>query len=124
MILVDLPGMGGSDHPNDFDKESFSMEKCNSYFVDYLEKWRMSMKNSTTITELLGIDSNEDFTNFILCGHSFGGYQVGNYVLKYPQHIKKLILLSPIGIRDEGSNNAIKEMLDDIFYELAAGPYA
>ena len=82
------------------------------------------MRNSKTITELLGIEQSNEFTDFILCGHSFGGYQVGNYVLKYPQHVRKLLLLSPIGIRDEGSNNAIKEMLDDIFYELAAGPYA
>ena len=29
LILVDLPGMGGSDHPNDFDKDNFSYEKCN-----------------------------------------------------------------------------------------------
>lgn len=32
-------------------------------------------------------------------GHSFGGYICGNYVLKYHNHIRKLILLSPIGIR-------------------------
>ena len=42
----------------------------------------------------------EDFTNFYLAGHSFGGYLVGNYALQYPQHIKKLIMLSPIGIRE------------------------
>jgi pimeloyl-ACP methyl ester carboxylesterase len=76
--------MGGSDHPNDFDKDKFSWDKCNSYFVDYLEKWRLAMKNSRTITELLGIGSDEEFTKFFLCGHSFGGYQVGNYALKYP----------------------------------------
>mgnify|MGYP001037924200 CR=1 FL=1 len=32
-------------------------------------------------------------------GHSFGGYICGNYALKYHNHIRKLILLSPIGIR-------------------------
>jgi len=58
LILIDLPGMGGSDHPDDFDKEKFTMEQCNSYFVNYLEQWRISMTNSRTITELLGLESD------------------------------------------------------------------
>jgi pimeloyl-ACP methyl ester carboxylesterase len=40
-----------------------------------------------------------ELTNFYLCGHSFGGYVAGNYSLKYYKHIKKLVMLSPIGIR-------------------------
>jgi len=40
-----------------------------------------------------------DLTNFILVGHSFGGYLVGNYALEYPQHIKKIVFISPIGIK-------------------------
>lgn len=56
MILVDLPGMGGSDHPDDFDKDNLDLEKCNEYFVNYLENWRIAMKNSRTITELLGLN--------------------------------------------------------------------
>ena len=32
-------------------------------------------------------------------GHSFGAYILGNYAIKYPQYIKKLILLSPIGLK-------------------------
>ena len=53
------------------------------YFVEYFEKWRIAM----------------DLTDFYLIGHSFGGYQVGLYASKYPQHIRKLILVSPIGIK-------------------------
>jgi pimeloyl-ACP methyl ester carboxylesterase len=37
--------------------------------------------------------------SFYLAGHSFGGYIAGNYAVKYPQYIKKLLLISPIGIR-------------------------
>ena len=33
--------------------------------------------------------------------HSFSGYISGHYTLKYPQLVKKLILISPIGIRPE-----------------------
>lgn len=32
-------------------------------------------------------------------GHSFGAYIVGNYALKYHSKIKKVILLSPIGLK-------------------------
>lgn len=38
------------------------------------------------------------FTNFILAGHSFGGYISGLYALKYPENVKKLLMLSPIGM--------------------------
>ena len=49
-----------------------------------MEKWRIAMGN---------------ITEFYLIGHSFGGYLMGNYAVAYPQHIKQLLLLSPIGIR-------------------------
>lgn len=39
-------------------------------------------------------------SQFYLTGHSFGGYVVGNYAVKYHQYIKKLLLLSPIGVRE------------------------
>jgi len=36
---------------------------------------------------------------FLLAGHSFGGYVSGNYTLKHPQRVQRLLLLSPLGIR-------------------------
>ena len=39
-----------------------------------------------------------DIKDFILAGHSFGGYVVGNYAFRYPQYIKKLLMLSPVGV--------------------------
>lgn len=36
--------------------------------------------------------------NFCLAGHSFGGYVVGNYSVKYHMHLKKVMLISPVGI--------------------------
>lgn len=38
--------------------------------------------------------------NFILMGHSFGGYTAGLYASQYPYFIKKLILLSPAGVSE------------------------
>lgn len=40
-----------------------------------------------------------NLTGFYAAAHSFGGYIMGNYAVKYHQHIKKVVLLSPIGIR-------------------------
>ena len=37
---------------------------------------------------------------FYLCGHSLGGFISSRYLLKYPQGIKKALLLSPAGITD------------------------
>ena len=39
-----------------------------------------------------------DLKGFILAGHSFGGYICGHYACKYPQYIKKLLMLSPAGV--------------------------
>jgi pimeloyl-ACP methyl ester carboxylesterase len=47
-----------------------------------------------------------DITNFILAGHSFGGYICGTYASVYPQHIKKLLMLSPLGVVVKPSENA------------------
>jgi len=40
----------------------------------------------------------DNLIDFILAGHSFGGYICGHYAIKYPQHIKKLLMLSPAGV--------------------------
>lgn len=34
-----------------------------------------------------------------MAAHSFGGYISGHYTLKYKQHVKALLLISPLGIR-------------------------
>lgn len=39
-----------------------------------------------------------DLSNFILAGHSFGGYTCGLYASKYHRYIKKLLMLSPAGV--------------------------
>lgn len=42
-----------------------------------------------------------DLKDFYLAGHSFGGYLVGHYAHRYPQHLKKVLMLSPAGIVDK-----------------------
>lgn len=53
------------------------------YYTGALEAWRQSS----------GIDQIHT-----LVGHSFGGYWSGCYALKYPAHLRQLVLLSPVGV--------------------------
>ena len=57
----------------------------------------------------------DNLTDFVLVGHSFGGYIAGMYTEKYPKHVKKLVLLSPIGLRvpEQGEISKWKERFDD-----------
>lgn len=53
------------------------------YFIDSLEEWRVK----------------SDIKSFTLAGHSFGGYMAAAYSNKYPKHIERLILISPVGTK-------------------------
>jgi len=35
---------------------------------------------------------------FDLIGHSFGGFVVSRYAKHYTKHIRKLVLMSPLGV--------------------------
>lgn len=59
--------MGASSRP-EF-KKIKDPKETDDYLADWLEKWRKAMG---------------DLKNFILAGHSFGGYVVGVYACKYP----------------------------------------
>jgi len=85
VYLIDLLGMGRSARP-EFEVETF--EQCENFFVNSIEIWRQKM----------------GLTNFVLCGHSFGGYISALYGMQFYKHIKKLLLLSPHGVvmREEG----------------------
>ena len=84
--------MGGSSRPDNYNKKTMQPQESIDYFVDYVESWRIEMKNHFD-------EPLEDFTDFYLAAHSFGGYIAGNYALQYKHHIKRLLLISPIGIK-------------------------
>ena len=85
LIIIDVIGMGCSSRPDDYHRDLFDTERSTEYFVEYLEKWRVAM----------------EISDFYLAGHSFGGYIVGNYAVKYHHHLKKVILMSPIGVKSK-----------------------
>ncbi|CDW77917.1 UNKNOWN [Stylonychia lemnae] len=72
-------GKGGSSRP------IFNLktpEETERFLVDWFELWRQQM----------------DLENFILVGHSLGGYICGLYASMYPHRVRKLQLLSPLGL--------------------------
>jgi cardiolipin-specific phospholipase len=53
-----------------------------SFFVESLESWRR----------------HHNLSKMTLAGHSMGGYLSVAYAERYPQHVERLILLSPVGV--------------------------
>lgn len=67
IILIDQLGMGASSRPPENLLELTSQE-TDEYLINWLERWRVAMG---------------DLKDFILAGHSFGGYVCGLYACKY-----------------------------------------
>lgn len=88
LYALDLLGMGRSSRPNfrihAKDRQG-KITEAENWFVDALEEWRIK----------------RNIDRFTLLGHSLGGYLGVAYALKYPGHLKKLILASPVGIPED-----------------------
>ena len=101
MIAIDILGMGSSSRPP-FPCET--AEESDLYCMEFMEKWRVAMK---------------ELDYFVLVGHSYGGYLAGTYASLHPQFIKKLILLSPLGLKfkPEGC-----EGIENMRFQSTRGP--
>ncbi|KAJ5085899.1 cardiolipin-specific deacylase [Penicillium argentinense] len=85
---LDMLGMGRSTRPAfkiKAKEREDAIREAEAWFIDALEEWRIKRK----------ID------RFTLLGHSLGGYMAVAYALKYPGHLNKLILASPVGIPED-----------------------
>ncbi|XP_072966601.1 probable 1-acylglycerol-3-phosphate O-acyltransferase [Typha angustifolia] len=82
VIAIDQLGWGGSSRP---DFTCKSTEETEAWFIDSFEEWRKA----------------KNLSNFILLGHSFGGYVAAKYALKHPEHVQHLILVGPAGVSSE-----------------------
>ncbi|KAL8985382.1 MAG: hypothetical protein Q9177_004452 [Variospora cf. flavescens] len=88
IYALDLLGMGRSSRPpfrvHCKDRQK-SITEAENWFVDAIEDWRVQ----------------KNIDQFTLLGHSLGGYMAVAYSLKYPGHLNKLILASPVGIPED-----------------------
>ncbi|KAI1109187.1 alpha/beta-hydrolase [Nemania sp. NC0429] len=88
IYALDWLGMGNSNRPPFKITAKDPKEKiteAENWFIDSLEEWRKIRK----------------LDKFTIIGHSLGGYLAVSYALKYPGHIKKLILASPVGVPED-----------------------
>ena len=88
VYALDMLGMGRSSRPpfRIYAKDrQAKISEAEDWFVDSLEAWRKERK----------------LEKFTLLGHSLGGYMACAYALKYPGHLNKLILASPVGIPED-----------------------
>lgn len=88
LYALDMLGMGRSSRPpfriHAKDKEG-KIREAENWFIDALEEWRIK----------------KGINRFTLLGHSLGGYMAVAYALKYPGHLNKLILASPVGVPED-----------------------
>jgi len=88
LYSLDLLGMGRSSRPAfriAAADDDAKVREAEAWFVDALEEWRVARRLDT----------------FSLLGHSLGGYLAVAYALKYPGHLDKLILASPVGVPED-----------------------
>jgi len=85
LVMFDIIGMGASSRP-EFTADNYI--DTNSYMLRVIEEWRKYLQ----------------LTNFFLAGHSYGGYLCGLYASWKPEHVKKLLLLSPLGVKQRPEN--------------------
>ncbi|XP_050305889.1 (Lyso)-N-acylphosphatidylethanolamine lipase-like isoform X2 [Anthonomus grandis grandis] len=86
VYAFDMLGFGRSSRP-DFDKDAMKAEK---QMVRSIEEWRKEMK----------------LKDFILCGHSMGGFLATAYALTHPTRVKHIILADPWGFPEKPSDSA------------------
>ncbi|RKF61359.1 putative cardiolipin-specific deacylase, mitochondrial [Erysiphe neolycopersici] len=85
IYALDMLGMGRSSRPPfkiHSKDQAGRIREAENWFIDALEEWRVK----------------KNLEKFTLLGHSMGGYLAVAYALKYPGHLNKLILASPVGI--------------------------
>ena len=88
VYALDLLGMGRSSRPPfkvHGKNRQENITEAENWFIDALEEWRIQRK----------------MDRFTLFGHSLGGYMAVAYALKYPGHLKKLVLCSPVGFPED-----------------------
>lgn len=80
LVMFDIIGMGCSSRPQ-FRAKNYL--EANNFMLRIMEEWRKQL----------------NLTNFYLAAHSYGGYLCGIYASWKPEHIRKLLLLSPLGVK-------------------------
>ncbi|KAG7207862.1 hypothetical protein KM043_009461 [Ampulex compressa] len=88
VYAIDLLGFGRSSRPV-FSSEA---QEAEDQLVRSVEEWRREMQ----------------LENFVLLGHSMGGFLAASYTIQYPERVKHLILADPWGFPERPTDAASK----------------
>jgi len=99
---IDWLGMGRSSRPpfkiraNKQDTD-VRVKEAEDFFIDALEEWRQKV----------------GLAKMTLIGHSLGAYLSVAYSLRYPERVKRLVLLSPAGVPEDPSLEVAARELEE-----------
>ena len=85
LVMFDIIGMGCSSRVQ---FTATNHLEANTYMLRVIEEWRQQLS----------------LTDFYLAAHSYGGSLCGLYAAWKPEHVKKLLLLSPLGVKQRPEN--------------------
>jgi len=112
IYALDMLGWGLSSRPafklnnnnsNNSDNNS-GVKSAEQFFVESLESWR----------------AHHNLPKMTLAGHSLGGYLSVAYAEQYPQHVEKLILLSPVGVHMKDDTEDEQRMMNSLPFYIRA----
>eukprot|EP00753_Platysulcus_tardus_P007390 PLAT15172.1.p1 GENE.PLAT15172.1~~PLAT15172.1.p1 ORF type:complete len:420 (-),score=164.29 PLAT15172.1:75-1304(-) len=87
VYALDWPGWGRSSRHH---WSARSLRAAEDYFVEALEEWRQQ----------------KGIPRMRLVAHSLGGYLAAVYSLRYPDHVDRLVLVSPAGVPNRARRNS------------------
>ncbi|MEN0059480.1 MAG: alpha/beta hydrolase [Bdellovibrio sp.] len=83
---------------------------------NYQYSFQTLAQNTRELLKSLQVDE------FYLLGHSMGGMLASRFTLMYPETVKKLFLVNPIGLEDWKTMTAYRSLDDAYKAELASSP--
>lgn len=102
IYAIDMLGWGLSSRPA-YNFSSKSVTEVEEFYIESIEAFR----------------KQHNLQKMILGGHSLGGYIAVAYSEKYPQHVEKLVLLSPVGVPSKSKE---EEKMD--IQKIKASPWS